>query len=359
MQRNEFTEIVAKECVNYRGDGPCEFHKRDGAVCRCAAYTPYSNKMLFILLSSRTDVIRSSVVLNHMKGNDPNSRITCVTHWPELLPNYVDEVMTLSECSIMRLNNEKFDQAYNFGLDRTGAALMGAIKAGRSYGFELKDGTSSPIDSAAEAIWQQMLFPKLKKKDQSGRYTNRQQKIREMFDICQAEYLRQLPVIENTGIRRGNPGQIAIVTGLDNAGALSAKAVEVSERLSSNGFTPIMLAVADDKDRECHFSINGNYVNVPGHLVKTLASSEVVLSDELWAAEYAWASGRRIVLVDGRPESEYSDRDFSGRGRVIPADADTTSLVSAVSGLSLAHDDNENAGKLLEEVVVNVNPVKK
>ena len=359
MQRNEFTKIIAKECVNYREDGPCEFHKRDGAVCRCPAYTPYSNKMLFILLSSRTDVIRSSVVLNHMKGNDPNSRITCVTHWPELLPSYVDEVMTLSECSIMRLNNDKFDLAYNFGLNRAGGALMGAIKAGRSYGFVLKDGSSSPIDSAAEAIWQKMLFPKLHKKDQSGRYTNRQQKIREMFDICEAEYLRQLPVIENTGIRRGNPGQIAIVTGLDNAGALNSKSKELADQLSNQGFTPLVLAVAGDKDRECHFSINGSFVNVSGHLVKTLASSEVVLTDELWAAEYAWSAGRRIVLVDGRPESEYSDRDFSGRGRVIPSDADVLSLVSAVSGLSLAYDDGLNAGKLLEEVNVNVNPVKK
>ena len=359
MQRNEFTEIIAKECVNYHEDGPCEFHLRDGAVCRCAAYTPFSNKILFILLSSRTDVIRSSVVLNHIKGNDPNCRITCVTHWPELLPNYVDEVLTLSECSIMRLNNEKFDLAYNLGLSRTAGAIMGAVKADSSYGFILKDGNSSPLNSAAEAIWQKMLFPKRQNKDQSGRYTYRQQKIRDMFDICQAEYLRQLPVIENTGIRRGNPGQIAIVTGLDNAGAIQGKTAELAEKLSSQGFTPVVIAVAGDKDRECHFSKNGNFVSIPDELIRTLASSEVVLSDELWAAEYAWAAGRRTVLVDGRPESEYTDGDFSGRGRVIPADADVESLVSAVSGLSLAHDDSHNAGKLLEEMNVNVNPVKK
>ena len=359
MQRNEFTEIVAKECVNYRGDGPCEFHKRDGAVCRCDAYTPYSNKMLFVLLSSRSDVIRSSVVLNHMKGNDPNCRITCVTHWPELLPDYVDEVLTLSECSVMRLHNDKYDKAFNFGLNRAAGALMGAIKAGSSYGFVLKDGNSSPINSSAEAIWQKMLFPKLNKKDQSGRYSYRQQKIRELFDICQVEYLRQLPVIENTGIRRGNPGQIAIVTGIDNTGALNGNVTDLADSLRSQGFSPVTLAVAGDKERETHFSINGNYVSVARQLVKTLASSEVILSDEIWAAEYAWSAGRRVVLVDGRPESDYSDSDFSGRGRVLPVDADVDSLTAAVSGLSLAHDDSANAGKLLEEVNINLNPLKK
>ncbi|MBN2063841.1 MAG: hypothetical protein JW745_03485 [Sedimentisphaerales bacterium] len=353
MQRSEFTETIASDCVHYRGDGPCIPHLKYGATCRCDAYAPVTRKLLFVLLSSRTDVIRSSVILSHIKGNDPNCRITCVTHWPELLPSFVNEAIKPAQTGILRIQNDYFDMAVNFGLDADGCALMRTVQASKSYGFTMKKGSASPLDSSAESLWHKMLFPVKKRITNYANYSYRQALVREFFDLCQVEYLRQLPVIELPGIRAGNPGQVALVTGKTGSDPLASKLADLSQAISAKALSPVTMEVPGDNDIDGAYSINGNYVNVPEKLPQILASSEVVLTDQIWVAEFAWATGRRIVLLNGKPDSRYSDSDYIGRGRVIPEDADINTLASVVLGLSIAHDDDFSAGKLLEDVKIN------
>ncbi len=356
MQRKEFTDTIASDCVHYRGDGPCQPHMRDGATCRCDAYAPVTRKLLFVLLSSRTDVIRSSVILSHMKGNDPNCWITCVTHWPELLPSFVNEAVRPAQCGILRVQNDYFDMAVNFGIDRDGCALMRTVQAGKSYGFTLKRGNSSPLDDAAESVWHKMLFPVKKRVSDIGRYTYRQSVVREMFDLCQVEYLRQLPVIELPGIRSGNAGQIAIVTNRNGKGPLVDKKQALIGGVNAKSLSVVDMEVPGERDFDSHFSINGSMVSSTEQLPRILASSEVVITDQVWVAEFAWATGRRIILVNGKPESKYTDSDYIGRGRVVPEDIQIENLVSVITGLSIAHDDDVSAGKLLDEVKTGLTP---
>lgn len=359
MDRKEFTENIASDCVYYRGDRPCKPHMQTGVLCKCNAYAPVTRKLLFVLMSSRTDVIRSSVILSHIKGNDPNSWITCVTHWPELLPSFVDEVVLPAQTGILRVQTDYFDMAVNFGVDRNSCALMKTVQAGKSYGFVMKKGSSSPIDDAAEAVWHKMLFPVKKRLHRDGMYTFRQSMVREMFDLCQVEYLRQLPVIEVPGIRCGNPGQIAVAVNRTGKGPLAGKIEQLEKGVREKGFSPVILEVPGESDIDWHYSVNGNMVSVAEKLPQILASSEVVLTDQIWISEFAWAAGRRIVLVNGKPESKYSDADYIGRGRVVPEDADINSLMSVVSGQSIAHDDSVSAGKLLEDLKSHVSSLSK
>lgn len=356
MQPKDFTDTIANDCVHYRGDGPCQPHAKNGATCRCDEYLPVSRKLLFVILSSRTDVIRSSVILNHIKGTDPNCWITCVTHWPELLPPFVNEAVRPAQCGILRVQNDFFDTAINFGIDREGCALMKTVQAGKSYGFTLKKGNSSPLDDVAESIWHKMLFPVKKRLTNESTYSYRQSIIREMFDLCQIEYLRQLPVIEVAGIRSGNPGQIAIATDRSGKGPLYNNMQNIARAVQSKSLSAVTLEVPGDCDLDGNYSLNGTMVSVTEQLPKILASSEVIVTDQVWTAEYAWSTGRRIILLNGKPESKYSDSDFIGRGRVVPEDIGVESLLSVITGFSIAHDDEYSASKLLEDVVSNMTP---
>ncbi|MCK5271647.1 MAG: hypothetical protein KAJ52_03680 [Sedimentisphaerales bacterium] len=185
MLRKELVNFLAHDCVHFKGDRPCRPHLRDGVRCRCSAYTPRSAKILLIQLSSPLTVIRSSALVYRLKNDDPNSHITYLTPWPELLSKEVNEPLTPDAAGILRLQMDQFDDAYNLGVDRQSCATMNIIDARQKMGYYLRQGDPVPLDGAA-AEYLKAIVPHACGPDQSGT-------LQSLFQMCSLEYRRELP----------------------------------------------------------------------------------------------------------------------------------------------------------------------
>ncbi|MCK5269899.1 MAG: hypothetical protein KAJ46_03905 [Sedimentisphaerales bacterium] len=185
LLREELVNSLAHDCVHFKGDRPCRPHLRDGVRCRCSAYTPRSAKILLIQLSSPLTVIRSSALVYRLKNDDPDSHITYLTFWPELLPREVGEPLAPDAAGILRLQMDQFDEAYNLGVDRRSCATMNIIDARQKMGYYLRQGDPVPLDGAA-AEYLKAIAPYACGPDQPGT-------LQSLFQMCSLEYRRELP----------------------------------------------------------------------------------------------------------------------------------------------------------------------
>lgn len=146
---------------------------------------PRSAKILLIQLSSPLTVIRSSALVYRLKNDDPNSHITYLTSWPELLPGEVSEPLAPDAAGILRLQMDQFDEAYNLGVDRRSCATMNIIDARQKMGYYLRQGDPVPLDGAA-AEYLKAIAPRACGPDQPGT-------LQSLFQMCSLEYRRELP----------------------------------------------------------------------------------------------------------------------------------------------------------------------
>ena len=189
MRRQERFNQIARDCVHFKGDQPCQLHLRDGAQCRCPAYSPTSGKILLIQLSSPLTVIRSSALVHRLKAQDPNAQITYLCSFPELLPNLVDEPLLPDGASVMRLQMDEFDVAYNLDMSRKSCAVMNAVHAQTKKGFYFRSGHPEPLDDPARAHYLRSIFPNTDGADNKH-------PIQQLFQLCSLEYNLEMPRLE-------------------------------------------------------------------------------------------------------------------------------------------------------------------
>ena len=140
---------IANDCSHFKGDMPCEFHKAKGMLCKCDHYKQIRVRIVIVKLGAIGDVIRTTVILNKIKKTYPNSEITWVSRYPDLIPKLVDFSLGLGLEDILFLLSEEFDILYNFDKEKTACALANLIKAKKKKGFFLKRGKCFPIDKDA------------------------------------------------------------------------------------------------------------------------------------------------------------------------------------------------------------------
>lgn len=186
MRRKEQIDRLARDCIYFKADRPCLPHLRDGALCRCSAYSPYSSKLLFIQVSSPLTVIRSSALVHRLKNDQPNTRITYLTSFPELLSDAVDEPLALDPAAILRLQMDSFDIAFNLDLNRRACAVMNIINAQKKKGFYLRLGDPFPLDHTAEPMYLSALLP-------HNPHSQPLDPIQDLFLLCSLDYRREFP----------------------------------------------------------------------------------------------------------------------------------------------------------------------
>lgn len=197
MRREEQVKSIARDCVHFKGDQPCQPHRRAGAVCRCPAYSPGGAKVLIIQLGPAQAVIRSSALVARLGQDDPNCQITYLTEYPELLDSGVAVAMKLEAGCGLALQMDEFDAAYNLDTDRRAGAIMNLVHATVKKGFYLRQGQCMPIDQDSYGYYLGVVFP--------GVWAERRpEPVQEMFQMCGLEYRYEKPKLAQALGRRSN-----------------------------------------------------------------------------------------------------------------------------------------------------------
>ena len=298
MRRQERFNQIARDCVHFKGDQPCQLHLRDGAMCRCSAYSPKSSKILLIQLSSPLTIIRSSALVHRLKAQDPNAQITYLCSFPELLPNMVDEPLLPDGAAVIRLQMDEFDVAYNLDMTRKSCAVMNAVHAQIKKGFYFRGGHTEPLDDAALAMYLRSILP-------NAGDTDKTHPIQQLFQLCSLEYNLEMPHLEISADHNKESDSegphIGIVIGPSERsqaknGWPKKNRQKLIEFLEELGMIPVMLETPAERA-----SIQNRW-----HDFTTLVNKcDIVVGQ--WGAtmELAWAIGREVVLL----QNGFSDTD--------------------------------------------------
>lgn len=175
-------EIVKRDCTFFKGDTPCNPHKKYGVHCGdCNYYEPKSGRILIIKLGAIGDVIRTTPLLHRLKKEFPSAEIWWLTRSLEILPEVVDRKLDLTLENILVIQATDFISVYNLDKDPEACALAGTLNAGSKKGFMLDGGKCKPVDAEAEHKFLTGLFD-----DYSRQNTKSYQQ--EIFEICGFEF---------------------------------------------------------------------------------------------------------------------------------------------------------------------------
>ena len=128
------------DCKYYKGEIPCVPNKLRGKICSdCDEYVAINKRILIIKIGAIGDVIRTTPLLFKIKEVYPNSHVTWITNYPDILPDDVDFAMKLGYNSILFVQNSTFDIAINLDKEKDACFLMKNAKAEQKYGFSWAD----------------------------------------------------------------------------------------------------------------------------------------------------------------------------------------------------------------------------
>ena len=294
MRRKEQIDRIARDCVHFKGDRPCQPHKRAAAMCRCQAYCPQSSKVLFIELSSRCAVIRSSAILHRLKEDDPNIHITYLTAFPELLSSVVDEPLPFDAAAVLRVQMDQFNTAYNLDIAPKACAIMNVVNAEEMRGFYLRQGNPMPINDAAESMYLAKITPNSCSKNQPDQ-------IRQLFQLCSLEYRRERPRLTRSAktcekvstphtiaLNNANPDQ----WGKDNWTNLTQMLTTLSQTV------PILTDNNSEHNTES--------------VIETISNCDIFVGSADWQIELAWAMGKEIVLLQNNNQDTDAEISYFG-----------------------------------------------
>ena len=338
MLREEQINKIARDCVHFKGNRPCQMHLRQGALCRCQAYSPRGDKILIIQLSSAVTVIRSSALVHRLKADNPNVHITYLTCFPELLTSAVDEPLGLDGGSVLRIQTDRFDAVYNLDMDRRACALMNVIDAEVKKGFYLRGGQPLPLDGAAQVVYLRELLPRT-----CG--VTKINNVQLLFQLCGFEYRREQPRLE-TPKGRLSPSQdegtlVGLATGIDVQSGISEPWsrehwIHLVEMLSELGLSSVLLGnhPMGIVDKQIAQNTTAQY---PGQLtlsglVSQVSHCDVIVTTPGMTAELAWALGKEVILLKDRYSQSIEQNYFRGRCSTIepPAVAENNGILNDI-----------------------------
>ena len=172
--------IIKNDCLFFNGDQPCNPHKESGYHCDgCPAYIQIEKKILIIKLGALGDVIRTTPILRKLKKKYPNSHITWLTYFPDVLSSvWINRILPVNIESLELIKQTEFDWLINLDKDSLAISLTQQIKSKRKNGFTIDDfGHAKPMSSDAENHkWITGLFDDESKK-------NKKHYVQEIFEI--------------------------------------------------------------------------------------------------------------------------------------------------------------------------------
>ncbi len=136
--------MIQTDCMYYKGEVPCQFHKKYKVECneKCSYYKKIKLRILIIKKDAIGDVVRTTPILHSIKKKfKEETQITWLTD-----PNAVDilmlnplinRVLGFDFKTVLQLEMEEFDIIYNLDKDPPTLALAKKILAKQKYGFTM------------------------------------------------------------------------------------------------------------------------------------------------------------------------------------------------------------------------------
>jgi heptosyltransferase-2 len=313
--------LIRTDCRFFKGDIPCKYHKQKSIHCEdCKHYHPLSEKVLIIKLGAIGDVIRTTPILRKLKEVYPNSEITWITYFPEVVPSLVDNILKFDFKNILPLLTSHFDILYNFDKDKEACALAKMINADMKKGFTLKDGRCAQMDEHAEHKWLTGLFDDLNK-------VNTKSYVQEIFEIAGFKFSGEKYILEKPNPTLNLPNLNRPIIGL-NTGCGRRwptrlwpvnKWEELVARLKKNGYSVLLLGGSDEDEKnkriaaKCLAEYWGTFELKD--FIFVVDQTNLVITSVTMALHIAIGLGKKIVLFN----NVFNKHEFEmyGLGKII------------------------------------------
>jgi heptosyltransferase-2 len=315
--------IWKADCRHFRGDVPCEPHRREGVHCAdCPHYDPVESRILIIKLGAIGDVIRTTPILHRLRRDFPHSHVTWVTDFPEVVPaSAVDQVATPALRDLLWLGVTEFDLLLNLDKDPVACALAVRIPARVKKGFILQDGLPAPADDAARAKFAAGIFDDVSK-------ANRKSYVEEIFEMAGwrwegEEYILDRPPAAREW-RLGSPRpRVGLNTGCGGRWISrlwpEENWIELAREIQRAGLGVILLGgeAEDERNRRIAAASKAEY---PGtfplaEFVDLMDQTDVVVSAVTMAMHIAIGLKKQLVLFN----NIFNRHEFElyGRGEIL------------------------------------------
>ena len=294
---------VAADCLYFKGDVPCTFHKQLGSKCRCTNFRARGRRILIIKLGAIGDVIRTTPLLRRLKADEPNCHVTWLTLTPEVLPNVVDHALAFSAQNLAYLQATEFDALFNLDKDREACAVAKLVSAPLKRGFTLKDGHCVPLDELAQHKF-------LTGIDDDLNRTNVLSYPREIFDMVGLSYESERYLYDAPVPFSDFPAMPGPVVGL-NTGCGARwptrlweieRWVELAVALREFGYGVLLLGGKDEDERNKRIADAARAVYLGYHSIPRFASlishCDLVVTGVTMAMHMVIGLEKKIVLMN-------------------------------------------------------------
>jgi heptosyltransferase-2 len=318
---------IRNNCLYFKGDIPCKFHKSKGVHCdNCEYFVPIYKRILIIKLGAAGDVIRTTPILHKLKKEFSNSFITWLTDYPVFIPkNFVDKIITWNEKTIISLQASKFDLLINLDKDEHAIALAELIDANVKKGY-LKDEFfhCKPADKDAENKWLTGLFDDLNK-------ANNKSYPQEVFEILGYEfsgekYILNVPKEKLSFDLPKNKKIVGLNTGCGDRWLTrlwgNENWIKLAFMLDEAGYFPILLGGKYENDINTEIAIQSpakyfGYFSLD-KFINLVNATDLVVTSVTMAMHVTIALEKKIVLLN----NIFNKNEFElyGLGEILQPD---------------------------------------
>lgn len=320
MLKKKFT--YKADCKFFRGDVPCQPHKKFGALCSdCSYYIPRENIILIIKLGAIGDVIRTTPLLYRIFQEHPLSAVWWLTLTPEVVPSSVDNILPLNLESILLLQATEFYKVINLDKDPYACALTKTLKAKEKFGFTLENGKPAPVNNLSYHKFLTGIFDPVNQQ-------NTKSYLQEIFEIAGWEYNGEEYILDVDDLERWNiPNYDKPIVGLNTGCGERWTSrlwpdhcwIELIQLLQENNYFPMLLGGrAEDEKNQRLSKITGAYY--PGHFplknfISLVNQCSLVVTAVTMALHIAIGLKKRVVLFNNIFNRH--EFDLFGRGVII------------------------------------------
>jgi heptosyltransferase-2 len=322
--------VIRRDCRYYKGDIPCIYHKKSGAICEvCENYLPLEGRILIIKLGAGGDVIRTTPLLRKLREVYPNYEISWLTYFGDFLSEkWVDNILKFKIQNIVWLKEQEFDWVINLDKSKEAIALTKGVKCNKKSGFTAnRFGKCVPISNGAEKHkWLTGLrddFVNL----------NTKSYLEEIFEICGFHFSGEKYVLDIDHIGEWESiDKYKKVVGLNTGCGKrwltrlwpEKNWVELSRLLKSEGYEVILIGgpEEDNKNREISEKADVKYWGYfPLKKYCSLVNQcHIIISQVSMSAHIALALNKRIILMN----NIFNRKEFYlyGNGEIVEPDLD-------------------------------------
>ncbi|MFH1008917.1 MAG: glycosyltransferase family 9 protein [Candidatus Latescibacterota bacterium] len=321
---------INTDCRHFRGDVPCQPHKKKGLHCEgCDCYQQIESKILIIKLGAIGDVIRTTPLLRILRQKHPHAQITWVTHSPEVVPSaYVDHILSFELKHILWLEETTFDVLYSLDKDREAIALSNRVKARTKKGFRIADGMCAPYDGDSVHKYHMGLLDDLNK-------ANTKSYPEEIFEICGFKFRGERYILDDfasLGLQWSIPQPRPLVALNTGCGARwqtrlwpEAYWTELAWKLRQKGLGVLILGGEQEHEKNTRIAqtSGASYLgHFPlKHFINLMDQCDMVVTAVTMAMHIAIGLEKKLILLN----NIFNPHEFElyGSGEIIqPPDVD-------------------------------------